>query len=125
MTRINCVPPEILSDKHLGAEYRELPRIFALVKNASLRGERPDDKRNPNLYKLGSGHVRFFYPRLGYLRDRFTAVVQECEKRGRKVTFPSVPDLDIPQEWYGDWTPTQEAININIERLKQRGGNYE
>jgi len=31
MTRINCAPKKELSDKHLAAEYRELPRIFGLV----------------------------------------------------------------------------------------------
>ena len=31
MTRINTMPPEHLTDQHLFAEYRELPRIFALV----------------------------------------------------------------------------------------------
>ena len=31
MTRINCVPVEELTDKHLGAEYRELPRLFGQI----------------------------------------------------------------------------------------------
>jgi hypothetical protein len=39
MTRINCIDPALLSDKHLGAEYRELPRIFNLVRDAIKRGE--------------------------------------------------------------------------------------
>ena len=32
MTRINVVPPRLLLDEHLLAEYRELPRVFALAK---------------------------------------------------------------------------------------------
>ena len=31
MTRINCVPVTELHDRHLVAEYRELPRCFALM----------------------------------------------------------------------------------------------
>lgn len=60
MTRINCIPPRELSREHLIAEYRELPRIFALVRAAIARGESPDDPRNPTSYTLGAGHVRFF-----------------------------------------------------------------
>ena len=32
MTRINLLPPSQLADQHLIAEWRELPRIFGLVK---------------------------------------------------------------------------------------------
>lgn len=41
MTRINVIEPSRLSDQHLGAEYRELPRVFGLVRDAIARGERP------------------------------------------------------------------------------------
>ncbi len=37
MTRINCVPVEELSGPHLVAEYRELPRVFALAQRAATR----------------------------------------------------------------------------------------
>lgn len=32
MTRINLLPPSELADQYLLAEWRELPRIFGLVK---------------------------------------------------------------------------------------------
>lgn len=32
MTRINVIPVQLLSDQHLGAEYRELPRVFGAVR---------------------------------------------------------------------------------------------
>lgn len=47
MTRINLIPPAQLSDQHLLAEYRELPRIFTMAHEAALRSEHPDDPRNP------------------------------------------------------------------------------
>lgn len=120
MTRINVVPPSELSDKHLGAEYRELPRIFGLVRAAAQRGETPGDKRNPSTYTLGAGHVRFFYPRLGFLRSRYADLVSECVRRGRTVNFPELPAHDIPPEWFGDYQPTDVALAINRQRILER-----
>ena len=122
MTRINVVDPSLLSDKHLGAEYRELPRVFGLVAQAVARGESPDDPRNPREYVLGTGHVRFFYPRLEYVARRFHALVLECERRGRKIQFSGVPPHEIPIEWWGDYAPTPEAVKLNLERIELRGG---
>ena len=120
MTRINLVPPSELSDKHLGAEYRELPRVFSLVRDAGARSERPDDPRNPKIYVLGPGHVRFFYPRLNFLAKRFTALIMECQSRNRVVNYPYVVALDIPTEWWGDYEPTPEALALNRQRIKER-----
>lgn len=122
MTRINCIPPTELTGPHLVAEYRELPRIFALVRAAIERGERPSDKRNPQAYTLGKGHVRFFYPRLGYLAKRQAALVAEMLARGYAPTFTNAAALldGFPSEWCGDWEPTQEAIRINRERIALR-----
>ena len=38
MTRINVVPVEELTNKHLMAEYHEITRIFRLVREAQNRG---------------------------------------------------------------------------------------
>lgn len=124
MTRINVIEPSRLSDKHLGAEYRELPRVFGLVRDAVARGERPTDPRNPPEYVLGAGHVRFFYPRLGYLVERYLALCEECRKRGRAVNFGNPTELvtGIPAAWFGYWRPGPEAVQLNIERINVRGG---
>ncbi len=122
MTRINCIAPSALSRQHLVAEYRELPRIFALVRAAIARGERPDDKRNPKIYTLGRGHVRFFYPRLGYLARRQAALVAEMQSRGYHPTFTETSGLldGIPPEWCADWHPDEAAIVINQQRIWER-----
>lgn len=60
MTRINLVPVSELSDQHLIAEYRELPRIFNLVLNAQYKGKYPLDFKISDTYLLGTGHVTFF-----------------------------------------------------------------
>ena len=122
MTRINCVPVEELTDKHLGAEYRELPRLFGQIQKAIERGESPNDPRNPTEYKLGKGHTRFFYNKVAWLIVRYKSLVIECERRGRVVNFPRVPDSvrTIPAIWWGVWTPTPEALEINRQRIKDR-----
>ena len=59
MTRINLVDPSELCDQHLLAEHRELTRI----PNAVARG-RFSLVGQPADYKLGEGHVRFFFDKL-------------------------------------------------------------
>jgi deoxyribonuclease (pyrimidine dimer) len=122
MTRINCVPPSELTAQHLVAEYRELPRIFALVRAAIARGERPNDTRNPTEYRLGSGHVRFFYPRLLYLARRQASLIAEMQSRGYRPAFtdPAVLLAGIPAEWCNDWQPTPEAQAANRARISER-----
>ena len=122
MTRINCIPPHELSGQHLVAEYRELPRIFALVRAAIGRGEMPGDRRNPANYTLGTGHVRFFYCRLGYLLRRQAALIAEMRARGYRPAFDDPGGLiaGIPVEWCEDWEPTPEAIATNRARIAER-----
>lgn len=120
MTRINCVPPTELHHKHLVAEYRELPRVFALANASWQRGETPDDKRNPTNYVLGSGHVRFFYPRLGYLKLRFAALVSEMRARGYQPAYLGVPDFSMPVSWCLNWQPDANALATNRARLALR-----
>jgi hypothetical protein len=62
MTRVNCIPVHELTDKHAMAEYREIPRLFKLA--------RPCDDA-PTEYKMGAGHVKFFYDKLGYIWSRW------------------------------------------------------
>lgn len=122
MTRINCIPPNELTGQHLVAEYRELPRVFALVRAAIKRGEKPEDPRNPSEYRLGTGHVRFFYSRLGYLAKRQASLVKEMRARGYQPQYDNIIDLldGIPAEWLQDWTPTPQAIALNKARIKER-----
>ncbi len=122
VTRINCIPPDELTRAHLVAEYRELPRIFTLVRAAIARGERPGDPRNPTEYRLGAGHVRFFYPRLGYLAQRQGALVAEMLARGYAPGFTRTDHLldGIPAEWCAAWQPTPQAMALNRARIAER-----
>lgn len=83
MTRINVgVKPCELSDKHLIAEHREIKRIPNCVSKGkyNMNGK-------PNKFKLGTGHVKFFYDKLLYLKCRYNTLYNECIKRGFNVQY--------------------------------------
>ena len=123
MTRINVVQVKSLTTKHLVAEYRELPRIFALAYAASIRGELWNNSI-PEDYTLGRGHVLFFYDKLLYLSRRHQELVNEMLKRGYKPNFKDDLFLvwkdRIPVEYWGNYKPTKHALKINIERINKR-----
>ena len=119
MTRINCIPVDELSGPHLVAEYRELPRVFALAQKAADRG----NISQPKTYTLGKGHLLFFYTRLGYLAKRHTELIDEMRARGYKPTFSGLRREDfpnLPDVCWNDWEPTAEAMAINRARIKAR-----
>jgi len=113
MTRVNVVPVEELTDNHLLAEVRELPRI----PNAVLKG-RYNIIGAPTEYTLGTGHVRMFYNRLGFLKRRYDALHTECLERSFNVQY-RFPE-GLPVELMGDYTPTEYALRINRERIIAR-----
>ena len=76
MTRINLIDVRILSDQHLLAEYRELPRIFTHVYAHGV------SKNIPKEFTLGKGHVLFFTDKLWFLLDRYYKLCNELQSRG-------------------------------------------
>lgn len=120
MTRINVVPVQELTNKHLMAEYRELPRVFALARKWHDRNGNP--KQLPDAYTLGTGHVKFFYNKLKYCYNRQVALYRECLRRGFNVTHnPKDGDfLSAPDELFNDYIPTEHALQINRERIAIR-----
>lgn len=122
MTRINVVPPSELSGKHLVAEYHELPRVVGFVRGHIAKGIKATDKHGwlVPAYTMGRGHIKFFFHRLGFIEKRFSAIVKEMEFRGYKPKFRTLPTRGIPNEWFGDYIPTPEALAINRERLRER-----
>lgn len=120
MTRINVVPVTELTDKHLLAEYRELPRIFGASKKWFERGGRVRDL--PQHYRLGRGHVRFFYNKLLYCYSRQRRLYDECKRRGFNVNYEPSKDLFewAPGYLQSNYLPTRAALRINRERIAQR-----
>jgi deoxyribonuclease (pyrimidine dimer) len=115
LTRINTIPPALLTDAHLFAEWRELPRVFPLARKAQERSEAMGATMDlPETYRLGTGHVRFFYDKLGWLARRHRALTQELTGRGYNLTVRE------PLTGAGDWEPTAEAHRLNVARLRER-----
>ena len=126
MTRINTVPDECLSDKHLLAEYRELPRIFTAVSKIYDNGKSlPTDI--PLNYKLGAGHVKFFYNKLLWLITRYELLFGELIIRGFNIDRNmyhsikwSASKLLSGAGQRNDWNPTPEDMYLNMARLVKR-----
>ena len=116
MTRINVgIPVKKLSDKHLLAEHREIKRIPNLVKAGRL-----SNKNQPEEFTLGTGHVKFFYDKLGFLLNRYKEIYEECLRRSFNVQ-------DFSSAWEGidpclmnDYQPTPKAIKLIEDRILER-----
>ncbi len=116
MTRINCgIKPEELTREHLIAEHREIKRIPNCVSKGryNLKGQ-------PKQFTLGQGHVKFFYDKLGYLKERYDALYRESIKRGYNVTYYGDAWNNIPQHLMGGYSPTDRDRVIVLERIEER-----
>lgn len=117
MTRINVVDPKVLTDQHLLAEYREMPRVItASEKHFQKHGTYiPIDQ--PSQYVLGTGHMKFFYDKHSYLWNRHIDLVNELIKRGFKPTF-SIDE--VAQDMSYVWEPRDTDRILNARRLSER-----
>lgn len=122
MTRINVVPPSELSTKHLVAEYREITRLPGNLKASLNRKTKPFDlKEVPAEYTLGTGHVKFFFTKMAYLKKRFESLVAEMLLRGYNPTYRDSSIFVVDDERFNnDYVPTEQAIEINRARIKER-----
>lgn len=128
MTRINVVEPSELTNKHLMGELHEITRVYGLVRKAQDRKINKynfkDKIKQPTAYTMGTGHVYFFYDKLGFITERYYALNQEAVKRNFNVNPIDKEQLvsGIQQGWFGDYQPTQEALEINRQRIAERLG---
>lgn len=121
MTRINVVPVKELCNQHLFAEWREMPRLRKYI----IKSMNSDiDIVIPEQYKMGQGHVKFFYNKLAYICKRHKELTKELIRREydlsntESLLFLDIPGL--PTYWFNDWIPTETDMEINRERLKER-----
>ena len=116
MTRINVgVPPAELVNQHLIAEHREIKRIPNCIAKGKYNMEGIPEK-----FKLGTGHVKFFYNKLLYLRNRYVSLYNECIKRGFNVQNYIDAWDNIPQELMNDYKATYKDRLIIQERIYER-----
>lgn len=120
MTRINCVPVTELCNKHLFAEWRELPRIQSYL-NKSLKKDIMKTLlcEVPPRYTLGSGHVKFFYNKLYWILNRYDELTSELLQRGYNIE-PRQLEINAPLQFWNNWKPTGQDMKTNRERIKER-----
>ena len=116
MTRINVgIPPAELVNQHLIAEHREIKRIPNCIAKGKYNMDGIPDK-----FKLGTGHVKFFYNKLLYLKNRYISLYDECIKRGFNVqNYISAWD-NVPQELMNDYKVEDNDIKIIKQRIYER-----
>lgn len=115
--RLNTgVPPEVLLDQHLIAEYREL-----LIPGGQQR------KRNwestaliPQSFRLGKGHITFWRNKHLYLARRHEALIAEMRVRGFNPNLTYWPLDEIPSEFRTDWIPLPADTRLVRERIIER-----
>lgn len=119
MTRINTVIPKALSDAHLLVEIREIPRVPTLALKRLRKGH-PISAQDQK-YKLGAGHVTFFYDKIAHLHRRLEELCIEADNRGfnnqRKPDDGRWAECQTYSECWNDWEPDSNAINENLGRL--------
>lgn len=119
MTRINIgISPKQLTNKHLIAEHREIKRIPNCIAKGRYKLE-----NIPNEFKLGTGHVKFFYNKLLYLRNRYIKLYQECITRGFKVqNYVSAWD-NVPSSLMNDYIVKDKDRKLIEIRIKEKLNN--
>lgn len=117
MTRINAgIPVEELCDAHLLAEHREIKRI----PNTVRKKDRVDVSKLPTTFRLGKGHVTFFYDKILFLSNRYSSIYIECKRRGFNTSDYSDAFENLPPYLMNDWKVPQEASDMVRERINER-----
>lgn len=123
MTRVNAgVHAYGLHRRHLVAELREITMVPAALRR-SLRTRTPEAimASIPKQFTLNAGHVKFFFNKLEYLKDRFNLLADEMERRGYKADRSRAVAFDgFDEMWYGNWVATQRDAQIILDRIKEK-----
>ena len=116
MTRINVgIRPSELTDRHLLAEHREIKRVPNAIKSGRyvLEGI-------PAKFCVGTGHVKFFYNKLEYLRRRYRSLYIECLQRKFNVQCYDQAWDNLPCELMGNYKPSGSDRALLVVRLHSR-----
>ena len=113
MTRINVIPVYELSDQHLLAEYRELPRVI----KQKLKLDDSVDR-----YHLGCGHMKWARKHWKFTLNRYYELFSEMLYRG---FYPKYTPAELEQYAVelnevnpdANYIVDQIDINLNRERI--------
>lgn len=123
MTRINSnINPQFLKRLHLIAELREITMISgSLRRSLKTKSKKEVLKNIPKKFTLNSGHVRYFYNKLDFLKNRFNQLADEMEYRGYNPDRNRIVAFDgFDTEFYNGWESTIDDDNIVLERIAFR-----
>lgn len=114
MTRINSnICPTRLIDQHLLAEYNEITRLTTI--NFSKTHKIPES------FRLGTGHVKFFYDKQKFLHKRYLSLREELISRGFKLsTNHEERWLEIEKShpaFYNDYQFIKEESELSMIRI--------
>ena len=132
MTRINIIPPRYLANRHLVAEFTELPRLAPyLQKTLQQKSPAVIKKEIAPHYILGKGHVYFWYDKIPFLQKRYESLAKEMTRRGMVVNKESydknqkrflllVRRKELRKDFFVPYRPNMTDININAARIATR-----
>jgi deoxyribonuclease (pyrimidine dimer) len=116
MTRISVgVRAKELCDAHLIKERVELVRIPNAVRTGKAVV-----KDIPKQFTLGTGHVKFFYDKMSYLRERYEELTAECIARGFNITDFSDSFEGITPSLWKSYTETTQDRKVVVQRVNER-----
>lgn len=74
----------------------------------------------PHSFVLWTGHVKFFYNKLSFLKKRYIELYQECIERWFQVQnyLSSFENIDI--DLFQDFTPTLSDLTLSRERIEEK-----
>lgn len=116
MTRINVgIDPSELNRAMLLAEHREIKRIPNCIRKGryNLSGI-------PTEFKLGNGHVKFFYNKLLYLQKRYERIYQVCVEKHYDVTYYGDSFKNLPENLMNDYKETESDRKLLLDRIQTR-----
>ena len=114
MTRINsAISVKCLTDEHLLAEHREIKRLPQCLKKSKKLCI-------PDKFRLGAGHIKFFLDKMGFVKNRYKMIYEECLRRGFSVVDYSENWDSVGNEYMNGYEPTREERELLIERISDR-----
>lgn len=129
MTRINLEHPSLLCREHLTGEWYENPRIATGIIKAFQKHGKIDPNSIPSAFTVrteanpsgGEGHMKFFYNKLAWLRQRYLSLIEEMRRRGYEPSDNWKVEIFEPQfhHLFNEWEPTQADINLSRTRIAE------
>lgn len=81
-------------------------------------------KGQPTQFTLGTGHVKFFYDKIGYLKSRYESIYLECKNRGFNITYFGSAFDNIDSSMMKNYMPTDIDREIIKGRLVEKDSIY-